>query len=231
MSQKTNNKINLFYFSVSKLSHFVFCPKRSKMEIFHRTYGITTKSGISAIKTGNRLHYQYSFPNKSFDRVLIRTKLNNKNKEYTKQVDNIVVIGHYDDLRVLRYNNAKFTSLVELKTTSKKYMWSVEIMAAVKQLQLYMWLMKEQLEKLGFPLWKRSYVEIYSQHTGRLMRRIPVEYDSNIEQWIRHVADCFRGLEKVSIPHIGVCRKCPKNVRDACDWYILMNTKTRKFDM
>jgi hypothetical protein len=201
------------------------------MEIFHRTYGITSQYAVSAIKTGNRLHYLYSFPNKAFDRVLLRTKLNNRNKEYKKQIDNIVVIGHYDDLRVLRYNNAKFTSLVELKTTSKRYMWSIEIRAAIRQLQLYMWLMKEQLEKLGFPLWKRSYVEIYSQRSGRLMRRIPVEYDHNIEEWIRHVANCFRGLEKVAAPHKGICRFCPKNVRSACDWYILMNTKTKKFDV
>lgn len=180
----------------------------------------------------------YSFPNKGFDRVLLRTRLNRKFNEFTKQVDNIVVIGHYDDLRIINVVTPdmgtiikKYTSLVEVKTTSKKYMWGAEIRAAVRQLQLYMFLMKEELEKQGFPLWKRGYVEIYSQKTGCLMKRIPVEYDEHVEEWIRHVYKCFAGLEKVSAPIPKICKFCPKNIRDSCDWNFLMKKNKMKVDI
>lgn len=224
-----NTQPYLLYFSISKLSHFEFCPKRSKLELFKRTKEIGTGS-FGAIAVGNRLHYLYSFPNKGFDRLRLRIKLNNLASLYKtrrifyKQVDDVIVLGLYDDLRIIRdvATNKKFTALIEVKTTSKKYMWGREIKAAVKQLQLYMWVLKEKLEYLGYPLWIRSYVEIYSQRTGRLMKSIPVQYDEGIEDWIRHVVRCFRGLEKVSPPNIKICKFCPKNVKENCDWYLAM---------
>jgi trehalose utilization protein len=99
-------------------------------------------------------------------------------------------------------------------------MWGVEVQSAVRQLQLYMWLMNEELARLGFPLWKRGYVEIFSQRTGKLMRRVPVYYDPDIENWIRHVVRCFQGLERVHIPYRGICRFCPRNIKEGCDWYV-----------
>jgi hypothetical protein len=232
-----------FYFSVSKLSHFDFCPKRSKIEIFNHTGKII--SGGGAIRTGNRLHYLYSFPNKGFDRLVLKARLNRKSNEFRKEIITdgvrITVIGHYDDLRVLRLVSgislvpeelktiSKVTSIVELKTTSKKYMWGRELAAARRQLQLYMWLMKEELEKQGFPLWIRSYVEVYSQKTGSLMRRLPVYYDTEIEKWIIHVANCFRGLERVGPPYLRICKFCPRNVKVGCDWYYMMRRAKRVY--
>jgi hypothetical protein len=135
----------------------------------------------------------------------------------------IIVRGMYDDLRVVRNikTGKKYTSLIEVKTTSKKYMWSKEIKAAIRQLQLYMWLLKDTLEKLGYPLWERSYVEIYSQKDGSLLRIIPVKYDYGIENWIRYVVRCFNGLEPVPVPSFKFCKLCPVNVKTSCDWYKL----------
>lgn len=188
------------------------------------------KGNLGAVARGNRLHYLYSYPNKGFDRILLRLKLKNMSKVsrgrsvFQKQVDNIMVLGMYDDVRVIRDigTNKKYSILIEVKTTSKKYMWGREVKAAVKQLQLYMWLLKEKLEGLGFPLWVRSYVEIYSQKTGYLIKSIPVKYDDGIEDWIRYVVECFKGLKKVSPPSIGVCKTCPVNVKSVCSWYSLM---------
>lgn len=220
----------ILYLACSKLSHFEYCAKRSKLEIFGKVLAIEG-DGKGAIARGNRLHFLYSLPNKGFDRLLLRFRLRFKtvNGKFRKQIDNIVVIGLYDDLRVLRKINLvgpnmgntvkKFTSLIEVKTTSKGYMWSREVKAAIRQLQLYMWLLKDHLEQLGYPLWKRSYIEIYSQKNGVLLRRIPVEYDYTIENWIRYVVDCFKGLNPVSVPPFKFCKLCPRNVKQVCSWY------------
>lgn len=197
-----------------------FARKRSKIEIFGRPYQIEGTSK-GAVYRGNRLHFLYSYPYKSFDRILLLSRLPLK---LEKQIRDVMVKGVFDDLRVIRniQNNSKFTVLVEVKTTSKKYMWEREIKAAIRQLQLYMWALRDKLKVLGFPLWKRGYVEIYSQKTGRMMRRIPVQYDEQIEDWILNVVECFKGLKKVSTPYLRVCKFCPKNVRGVCDWYRMM---------
>lgn len=210
----------LYFFGVSKLSHFDFCPKRSKIELFGRANRIEGTSK-GPVYWGNKLHFLYSYPYKSFDRILLLSKIPAK---LQKQLGIVMVKGVLDDLRVIRNvrDNLKFTVLIEVKTTSKKYMWGREIKAAVRQLQLYMWLLRDLLKALGFPLWKRGYVEIYSQKTGIRMRRIPVGYDEQIEEWILNVVDCFKGLKRVSAPYLRACKFCPRNVRSVCDWHALM---------
>jgi hypothetical protein len=163
------------------------------------------------------MHYQYSYSLKSFDRQLFLSQLP---EVLQGQVDNIIVRGKLDDVRVLFNPNSqeKFVSIIEVKTTSKRYMWSVEIQSAVFQLQLYIWLVKK-LMKPCWKLHKRHYVEVYSQHTGRLMKRVAVEEDPSIEDKIRYIVRAFQGLERVQIPHPSTCKLCPKNVKEACDWY------------
>ena len=144
---------------------------------------------------------------------------NGLRKVFSKRVDDISVRGTPDDFRIVLYQNKKYASLVEIKTTSMPYMWNLEVKAAIRQLQLYMWIMKEDFEKAGYPLWKRGYLEIYSQQNGKLMRRIPVEYDEDIEDWVRNAFKKFSGLSKVSPPPYSYCKKCPVQVKQRCSWY------------
>ena len=182
--------------------------------------------GKKPMAVGNRLHYLFSYPLRSFDRVYLRAKLGN-NRTFQKQVDNIVVRGRYDDLRVITVDGKKYTILLEIKTTSKKYIATFEIRAAMRQLQLYMWLMKEDLEKLGFPLWKSGCLEYYSQRNGELLKRVSVPYCDNIEEWIRYVVDCFRGLRSVRPPDKKICKFCPRRVKAVCPWYKARMRKTK----
>jgi hypothetical protein len=139
-----------------------------------------------------------------------------------KELDGYRIRGRLDDLNILLYNGNKYSSLIEVKTTSKKYLWRRELNAAIRQLQLYLWLYKEVLEYLGYPLWKRHYVEEYSQRNGRLIRRVAVEYYDDIEDWIRLAIRKFQGLERMEVPPESYCKICPKNVKVLCDWYIVM---------
>jgi CRISPR/Cas system-associated exonuclease Cas4 (RecB family) len=220
----------LYVFWVSNLSHIPFCPKRSKIETFLNPEVVETNQKRHPIRTGNILHWQYSYPYKQFDRVLCRSRLmalvgsktTFEKTTFWKQVDNIQVRGRLDDLRILRTLQGKFSSLIEIKTTYKKYLWSREIQAAVIQLQIYMWILKDLLILAKYPLWIRSYVEVYSQNTGYLMRRIPVTYNDQIEDWIRRALRIYQGLERMTPPPFSYCHLCPKPVKELCDWYPLM---------
>jgi hypothetical protein len=88
-----------------------------------------------------------------------------------------------------------------------------------------MYLLKENLEELEFPLAPYSYVEIYSQRNGSLIKRIPVPYNNDIEEWISHVVNKVNGLERVEIPPYEYCKHCPSHVRERCDWYSLRSKK------
>lgn len=211
-----------YYFRVSTLSHVEFCPKRAKLETFNKFKCSNQVS--NPIKEGNRLHKQYSYARTNFDREIIRSRLElfKINRAFQKEIGNIIIRGDYDDFRVILYNLEKYVSFVEVKTTSKKYMWHREIKAAVKQLQLYLWMLKDLLESIGYKLWKRHYVEVYSQQTGELLKRIPVEYNGGIEEWIYDVIDQFNGTAKMSVPPRRYCNLCPKVVKEMCSWNKMM---------
>jgi len=218
------------YLRVSGLAQYHFCPKRSKIQLFNIPEIHSKERG--AVVKGIKLHQQYEYMmyNMGFDRTLVKYKLGwTPLKVFEKQVPNtnIVVRGKPDDLRIIinKRDGKKYTVLLELKTTGRK-MIRREIYCAMKQLQLYMWLLKEKLEEIGFPLWKYGIVEVYSQKTGELLKRYSVEYDDNIEEWIKHVVKTFTGEEPLNVPeNIKYCKKCPQAIKNVCEWYRLMKNE------
>lgn len=212
---------SFFYrFRVSQFSHYSICPKRCKLEVFNQV-----EKAIGSNKwlvKGTEMHERYNSWAKSFDRmkVLYDLKYNFK-RPYTKTIDNIQLRGQFDDLRVIRdtRSNQKYVSFVELKTTSKQRMWNVEVEAAVFQLQLYLTIMESYIKALGYQMHKHHYLEIYSQQTGRLLKRIMVQADLNIDNRVRYILRAMLGLERWTYPPEYVCRLCPKSVKSACWLY------------
>ena len=232
---KPNILPSLFFynFNVSTLSLSEFCFIRSKIKLLNPDESFTTTT--KAMRTGTKLHQIYSTPYKSFNRMLVKNRLRRysvrkhgmdifskdiKTKKYIIRVN-----GAFDDLRIISVNNKKYTVLIEVYTVSKKRIWTHEIKMKVRQLQLYMWLLKDLLDKIGFPLWIRGYVEIYSQKTGTLIKAVPVYYDNNIEEWIKYIVECYEGLRAVRIPDKKICTRCPSNIRKKCSWYIIRKRK------
>ena len=224
MIQQQSSKPFL-YLRCSSLSHVDFCPIRSKAETFSKMARTVRPDGSKnhAMITGTKMHAEKSFGLYDWERDHIVYGLMPKEHTYTRYLEtpnlDIFVRGAYDDLRVIRYHDEKYISFIEMKTTFKKYMWEREIKAAVRQLQLYMWMFKEEVESLGYKLWKRSYVEIYSQKTGLLMKRVPVYYDEHIEDWVINCVEMFQGLAPMIIAPYAYCRICPIQVKKNCSYY------------
>ncbi|MGB9855838.1 MAG: CRISPR-associated protein Cas4 [Caldisericum exile] len=219
----------LFRVRVSGLAQYVYCGKKSKIVLFNKPEIADAKSR-KAVSIGIKLHkmYETMMRNLSFDRALVRFKLKWNYRNFEKQVKdtNILVTGHPDDIRVLRITEngkaVKYAALIEVKTTSRK-LWKREVLVGIKQLQLYMWLLKEELDKIGFPLWKYGILEYYSQRTGDLIKRVSVEYDDNIEEWIKYVVDSFKGKKPLNIPRdISTCKHCYGNIKEKCEYWSMM---------
>ena len=179
-------------------------------------------NGNESMQTGTKMHWQYSNPYKSFDRRLLRYQLETKyGRVFERKVDNILIRGSPDDYRVL-FNprtQEKFVSIIEVKTTNKPKMWYAEILAAQFQLELYLWIMHPYIEKLGWKIHSRNYLEIYSQKTKRLIKRIMVTEDKTIEERIRYIVRSFQGIEPTHYPPNYTCKICPKNVKEVCSKY------------
>jgi hypothetical protein len=164
---------------------------------------------------------------RSFDgdrcKALLNRKVSNSTRGhpvFKKQLgEDIVIAGMYDSLMVLTDNGKKYTILLELKSTTKKGLNTGELRVAIKQLQLYMWLLRENLEEIGYPLFKVSYLEIVSQKDGKFLKRIPVPYDDKIEDWIRNLVNKYRGLEKIDVPPYAYCKSCLPQVKNMCQYY------------
>ena len=178
-----SNQQPLYFFRVSSLSHAEICPKRSKIEVFSH-FNNTYVSGT--IAHGNKFHHDFSYPLKSFDRTKLRYTLgmsdfngNELRKVFRKDIDDLRLSGTPDDFEVVIIAGKKYANMIELKTTSKKFMWSLEVKAAIRQLQLYMWLLRPILEQIHYPL-NEGKLKIYSQQTDELMREILVTYDEGI---------------------------------------------------
>lgn len=94
---------------------------------------------------------------------------------------NILVLGRPDGLRLEANNHV---ALVEFKT-----IWGTEphidtIRLGILQVQLYAWLIKPQLERLGFKLSEIHYVEIINRQDGSLVYKIKVPELPNPEELI-----------------------------------------------
>lgn len=173
------------------------------------------------MRKGTEMHAEYSAAYKSWDRRLVRYQLDCAGgPNFHKQVDDIVVRGKYDDLRVLvdLRNQHKLVSFVELKTTRKGFLFPSELEAAVFQLQLYIWLLKDLIPE-PYILHNRHYLEIISQQTGELIKRITVYEYPDIEDKIRFIMRVFCGMEKVKRPPRYCCKHCPRPITDKCTWY------------
>jgi hypothetical protein len=226
--QSTPNSPKPFFFlRVSTLAHVEICSKRSKIESFNHTIArIPYKKG-SALAIGKKQHAQYGQFNVDFDRDRLRANLAvyKVKGAFQKVMElpecTVVLRGDYDDLRIITKDMQKLVSFIEVKTTGKKYMWALEVRAAIRQLQIYLWLLKDLCEAIGYPLWKRHYLEIFSQSTGRLLKRLPVEYDQGIEQWIEAAVLQFLGLAPMTIAPFKYCILCPAQVKERCEYYTM----------
>lgn len=167
------------------------------------------------------MHAEYSVAYKSWDRRLVRYQLDCAGgPNFHKQVGDIMIKGKYDDLRVLddKRNHHKVISFVELKTTRKGFLFPSELEAAIFQLQIYIWLLKDLIPE-PYILHERHYLEIISQQDNKLIKRIMVKEDPNIEDKIKWILRVFMGLEKVKRPPRYCCKHCPRPITDKCTWY------------
>ena len=178
---------------------------------------------------GNRLHKQYSYFNRDFDRVRVTQFLQSLFINHAMQLKidykdfKVILRGIFDVLRILRYKGQKYISFIELKTTAKRILWNKEILCAIKQLQLYIYMITElagdKLAKMGYKIWVRHYVEIFSQKTGYLLRRVTVQADNSIRDWIEDTVKVFMGLKRMTFSNFAYCRLCPIQVRKLCSYY------------
>src|SRR3972149_404092 len=142
----------MLFLRVSCLSHSEFCDKRSKIETFmgssHDYKGAANLKGV--IATGNRLHAQYAYMYRDFDSDLVLNRMERFliRGAFQKQIgEDITVRGVFDNLRVIQAKGIKYVVPLELKTIMKKTMWSREVNAAIRQLQLYMYIVKDMLDE------------------------------------------------------------------------------------
>ena len=214
---------NNYSFRVSELSLFQFCPKRSYITIFNKDsleYEKYTSKNKYMVK-GTQMHQSYSSWSRSFDRLKVLYDLKyNVPLPYVRNLDNIQIRGIFDDIRIIRdtRSNEKYVSFIELKTTHRKRLWSNEINSGVFQLQLYLWILRPYLEKLNYKLHTRHYLEIYSQVTNKLLKRIIVTEDKDIEDRIRDIVKVFLKEKAMSYPQKYICKRCPKVIRSKCSY-------------
>jgi len=226
----------VIYLRVSTLSHVEICSKRAKSETFSVNKGTIHYRRGSALDIGKRLHKQYGYYQIDYsadfksmlredEREQLKADLSTYkvNGAFQKVLElpevTVVVRGDFDDIRLLESKTGKLVSFIEVKTTGKKYMWSLEVQAAIRQLQIYLWMLKEYCESLGYPFNKHHYLEVFSQHTGVRMDRIPVEYDEHIEEWITAAVYKFMGLQAMNLAPYRYCIICPKSVKIDCSYY------------
>lgn len=212
---------------VSDLAQFASCPKRSKIQGLRQ---IGKVNPTKAMHKGSKMHEKYSRPYKNFERRHFRYLLKHEFEGhcFIRNLGDIEVRGIPDDYRVLCHYGGvkqlfkKTVSIVEVKTTSMKRLWTNEVAVAVLQLQIYIWLMQPYFDILGYEMHPRHYLEIYSQKTGKLIKRIMVEALPYPEKKIRYIIESWK--ERMASPPKWICKRCPKNVKEKCSTWIYHNS-------
>ena len=185
--------------------------------------GVAQSYVSGAMAKGTSMHTSYSVPYKSFDRRVLRYRLFRRYgrvlSRRIKRSDAVIELrGIPDDYRVLSVKRSKVVSVIEVKTTSKKRLWVHEKAIAAFQLQLYVWLLEPLLASIGYKLHVRHWLEMYRQQDGSLIERVPVYAIEDTERVMLRVVDAFNGLVPMTIPKAYVCKRCPKNIKEVCDW-------------
>lgn len=147
--------------SVSKIAHWiVFGPQEFK-------------ASKEVRKEANDLHKD--FGNKFG--TIFPEKLHKRLRFLSRITGNIIVVGRLDGLRV----EGNTVQLVEFKTVKGLEVWEKVIEVGSIQLQLYIWLVKPQLEQLGLSIAKVHSLEIISRETREVIEKIEVKEDPEIE--------------------------------------------------
>lgn len=208
-----------FFVPVSKLCKFDFCNKASKILIFgDPKYSDSTNKKY--MEVGTKFHTRYSTPYKDFERRVFRYRLKARYGDVLARAFTFYSIrGIPDDYVVKVTEKGRFVSVVELKTTHKHNIILAEAKSFIFQLQLYIWILEPLLDSMGYKLSDHHILEIWSQQTEKLMKRYDVEPEPNMEEKLGYVFDCFRGLERMGVPPMWVCKRCSKPVKNECDWY------------
>jgi len=214
--------------TVSNLSHYYICPSRARIEGLNKVKN--TKS-THAMKKGIQFHFEYQLPYKSLDRRILLYQLKYP-RIYERTIEDILVRGIFDDLRILIHYcegrlSRKTVQIIELKTTSKDRLYTNETEAAIFQLQLYIWLLKPILEDLSYQLHDYHLLEVYSQKDGSLIKRIPVTEHDNIEEVILHIVNTWKGLEALAYPEEYMCKRCPRSIKEACPKWISLHSSVK----
>lgn len=212
---------------VSDLAQFASCPKRSKIQGLRQTGKVNPTKSMTK---GSQMHKKYSYPWKNWERRHFRYLLKVKFKPYCfiRSIGDFEIRGVPDDYRVLcHYGRGKqlfkkTASILEVKTTNHKRLWVNEVAVAVLQLQIYVWLMKPYFDILGYELHNRHYLEIYSQKTGKLMKRVMVKALDYPEKKILYIIESWK--EPMSYPPKWICKRCPKSVKEKCPKWTYLNS-------
>lgn len=210
----------LYFFRVSEFCKFDLCPKLAKIVCF-KEYDYIPSITNKYMQKGTEIHEELhgnKVERRPFDEICLRYQLGiDELRVYEFQVDDWVLRGRCDDIRVIfnRKTQKKYVVLLETYTTSKDHVWELEAQVKISQLQYYIAMYKPMIESLGWTLWKRHYVEIRSQKDQHLMERIPV-YEIDVPEKIRLIKRTWNGEEPSKYPPKWYCKKCPKYVKKKC---------------
>ena len=131
---------------------------------------------VNRFPEADRLHEEYSKINGTMKPEDLDASL----RYLSRFTGNILIVGRPDGIRV----SNDTVSLVEFKTIWGEEPHMDTIALGVLQVQLYAWLIKPHLERLGFKLSNIHYVEIINRQNGRLLMSIRVPELPNPEEVI-----------------------------------------------
>jgi len=210
---------------VSDLAQAAYCYRRSLIQC-SKTRDYSDKNKSQAAIIGTKLHSIYS-PYQSWEWLRLRSLIFMKyGSTITRKLDeDIVIAGQFDDLRCLYTKDGLRVSVVEIKTTPKKFLFRWQYDAAIFQLQMYIWILKPILKDLGYTLHTRHYIEVYSQKTRRLIKRIVVKEDPLIASRIDDILCAWEGVAGMRYPEEWVCKWCPKNIKTKCSRWVSTHGK------
>ena len=224
-------QVHKYRFRVSDLCHFVLCPKRARIQCFDHPFEGTSGTPSIYQKKGIELHEKYSSPYKNFESRHLKYLLEVKyGKTLSRTIKSgnmeITVRGQFDDLFALPiYNGGKVNGykvrVTEYKTTSKSKFFtrdylSGDYLSATFQLELYLWILEPCMKELGYVFSGRHFVEISSQNDSKLLQRIIIQHEDNMDKRIIRIVEAFQGLRSVTYPPDQVCKMCPRSVKVLC---------------
>jgi len=193
---------------VHQIVDYYYCSERSRLNVL---YGLENPV-TGELECGSLVHQWLEQRPKTRGELVLLEALK-PYYPYTRTFNGFQIIGHPDDLTLLKKTRVQ---VVEYKTVDSQSLKQWKTCLARFQTQIYAWILEPILTQIGYSL-AHNHKVVYLSRSGVFLKKLGVEHDPHcVERKITEILGFWETGEPLIKPFKWKCRLCPEVFKERC---------------